>query len=331
MRTFGQEPRHKAEFASLNEANRYANMTTVNLNAAYFPAVELMGALATVAVVLYGGNQAIQGEVSIGVLVAFVAALNGFFDPIQQLSQVYTTYQSGMAASIPFELLAVEADLVDNPDAIELPRVRGALEFRDVSFRYGDGAYALQDISLSVPPGETIALVGPTGAGKTTLAARGRFYDPSERDVVVDGHDLRDVTHLVAARADRGRAAGAHPVQRNDPREHRVRPAGGDRWGGRRGRAVGADELISALPGGYDTPVGERGVPLSVGQRQLIAFARALLPTRGSSSSTRRRPASTRATRPTSRAGHPWGQARSHHHHDRAPPVDDGVTRTASS
>ena len=280
VRTFGQEPRHKAEFASLNEANRDANMTTVNLNAAYFPAVELVGALATVAVVLYGGNQAIQGEVSIGVLVAFVAALNGFFDPIQQLSQVYTTYQSGMAALDKiFELLAVEADLVDNPDAIELPRVRGALEFRDVSFRYGDGAYALRDISLSVPPGQTVALVGSTGAGKSTFAKLvARFYDPTEGAVLVDGHDLRDVTQ-----ASLREQLGVVPQEgflfsgtireniafgRPDATLEEVRAAA---------RAVGADELISALSDGYDTQVGERGVSLSAGQRQLIGFARALV------------------------------------------------------
>ena len=280
VRTFGQEPRHKAEFASLNRANRDANMTTVNLNAAYFPAVELAGAIATVGVVLYGGNQAIQGEVSIGVLVAFVAALNGFFDPIQQLSQVYTTYQSGMAALDKiFELLDVEPDLVDAPGAIELPRVRGALEFRDVSFRYGDGTYALSDISLSVPPGQTVALVGSTGAGKSTFAKLvARFYDPTEGAVLVDGHDLRDVTQ-----GSLRRQLGVVPQEgflfsgtireniafgRPDATLEDVRTAA---------RAVGADELISALSEGYETQVGERGVSLSAGQRQLIGFARALV------------------------------------------------------
>jgi ABC-type multidrug transport system fused ATPase/permease subunit len=239
-----------------------------------------MGAIATVGVVLYGGNQAIQGEVSIGVLVAFVAALNGFFDPIQQLSQVYTTYQSGMAALDKiFELLAVEADLVDDPDAIELPRVRGALEFRDVSFRYGDGAYALRHISLSVPPGQTVALVGSTGAGKSTFAKLvARFYDPTEGAVLVDGHDLRDVTQ-----ASLREQLGVVPQEgflfsgtireniafgRPDATLDEVRTAA---------RAVGADELISALTDGYDTQVGERGVSLSAGQRQLIGFARALV------------------------------------------------------
>ncbi len=280
VRTFGQEPRHQREFAELNDANRAANMTTVNLNAAYFPAVELMGALATVAVVLYGGAQAIDGEVSIGVLIAFVAALNGFFDPIQQLSQVYTTYQSGMAALDKiFELLDVDSDLVDRPGAIDLPTVRGALEFRDVSFRYGDGAYALRDVSLSVPPGQTVALVGTTGAGKSTFAKLvARFYDPTEGAVLLDGHDLRDVRQESLRRqlgvvpqegflfsgTVRDNIAFGNP----DADIDEVRAAA---------RAVGADELILALPEGYDTQVGERGVSLSAGQRQLIGFARALV------------------------------------------------------
>jgi ABC-type multidrug transport system fused ATPase/permease subunit len=280
VRSFGQEPRHQREFAGLNDANRAANMTTVNLNAAYFPFVELAGALATVAVVLYGGSQAIDGAVSIGVLVAFVAALNGFFDPIQQLSQVYTTYQSGMAALDKiFELLDVEPGLTDRPGAIELPRVKGALEFRDVSFRYGEDAYALRDVSLSVPPGQTVALVGTTGAGKSTFAKLvARFYDPTDGAVLLDGYDLRDVRQeslraqlgvvpqegfLFSGTVRENIAFGKPDATLDD-----VRAAA---------RAVGADELITALADGYDTQVGERGVSLSAGQRQLIGFARALV------------------------------------------------------
>jgi ATP-binding cassette subfamily B protein len=280
VRSFGQEPRHKAEFAGLNEANRAANMTTVNLNAAYFPAIEFAGAIATMAVVLYGGSQAIQGEVSIGVLVAFIAALSGFFDPIQQLSQVYTTYQSGMAALDKiFELLDVEPDLVDSPDAVDLPRVRGALEFRDVSFRYGDGEFALRDVSLSVPPGQTVALVGTTGAGKSTFAKLvARFYDPTSGAVLLDGYDLRDVRQQ-SLRAQlgvvpqegflfSGTVRDNIAFGRPDASLDEVRTAA---------RAVGADELILALQDGYDTQIGERGVSLSAGQRQLIGFARALV------------------------------------------------------
>ena len=141
VRSFGQEPQHVERFRELNDANRDANMTTVHLNAAYFPAVELLSALATVGILLYGGFQVIDGEMSAGVVIAFVLALNGFFDPIQQLSQVYTTYQSGMAALDKiFELLEIEPDLVDAPDAVELGVLRGEIELRDVTFSYAAGA-----------------------------------------------------------------------------------------------------------------------------------------------------------------------------------------------
>ena len=122
MRTFGQEPRHRARFVELNQINRAANMTTVNLNAAYFPFVEFLSSVATFALLLIGGAQVISGDIQVGVLVGFIAALNGFFDPIAQLSQVYTTYQSGMAALDKiFDLLDIQADLTDAPDAIDLP------------------------------------------------------------------------------------------------------------------------------------------------------------------------------------------------------------------
>src|SRR5205807_7167284 len=134
--------------------------------AAYFPGVEFISALATVGILLYGGQQAIAGDISVGVLVGFIAALNGFFDPIGQLSQVYTTYQSGMAALDKiFELLDEQPDLTDAPGALELGRIRGELRFDAVSFRYGgdeDDAWALRDIDLNIPAGHTVALVGET-------------------------------------------------------------------------------------------------------------------------------------------------------------------------
>jgi len=283
LRSFGQEPQHIERFRELNERNREANMTTVNLNAAYFPAVELMSAIATVGILLYGGFQVIDGDMTSGVVIAFVLALNGFFDPIQQLSQVYTTYQSGMAALDKiFDLLDVEPDLVDAPGAVELPRLRGEIELRDVSFRYGpseDVAYAVQHVSLTVAAGQTVALVGSTGAGKSTIAKLvARFYDPTGGAVLVDGHDLRDVTQ-----ASLRRQLGIVPQEgflfsgtigdniafgRPDATLDEVRAAA---------RAVGADEFIGALERGYDTPVGERGTQLSAGQRQLVAFARALV------------------------------------------------------
>jgi ABC-type multidrug transport system fused ATPase/permease subunit len=281
VRIFAQERRHEDVFEGLNDENRAANMRTVNLNAAYFPAVELLSAFVTAGILLYGGLQAIQGDVTIGVLVAFIAALNNFFDPIQQLSQLYTTYQAGMAALDKiFELLDEEPELRDRPGAIELPRLRGELAFEHVSFAYSpESEPALDGIELHVPPGQTVALVGSTGAGKSTFAKlAARFYDPTEGRILVDGHDLRDVR----ARSLRSQM-GIVPQEaflfsgtirenlafgRADATLDDIEAAA---------RAVGAHDFIAALEHGYDTEVGERGIQLSAGQRQLVAFARALI------------------------------------------------------
>jgi ATP-binding cassette subfamily B protein len=280
VRSFGQEPRHIRRFHELNDENRKANMTTVNLNAAYFPVVELLSALVTVEILVIGGIEAITGHTSTGVVFAFIAALNNFFDPIQELSQLYTTYQSGMAALDKiFGLLDEPPELVDAPGAIKLPRIRGELRFDDVSFRYGDGEYALQEIDLTVPPGQTLALVGETGAGKSTFAKLvARFYDPSSGRVLMDGHDLRSVT-ANSLRSQMGIvpqegflfSGSVHDnisFGRPDATQQEIAAAA---------RAVGAHDFISALDDGYDTEVGERGVQLSAGQRQLLAFARALV------------------------------------------------------
>jgi len=295
VRSFAQEERHLRRFAELNDANRDANMKTVNLNAAYFPAVELLSGVATAAILLYGGYQAISGEVEIGVLVAFIAALNNFFDPIQSLSQFYTTYQAGMAALDKiFELLDEEPELVDAPGAVVLGRVRGEIEFDDVTFSYGTfgaspgapaeadaggPAEALCHVSLHVPPGQTVALVGATGAGKSTIAKLvARFYDPTTGRVLVDGHDLREVqaaslrTQMGVVPQEAFLFSGTIGENigfgRADATPEEVEAAA---------RAVGAHEFVAGLEHGYDTPTGERGAQLSAGQRQLVAFARALI------------------------------------------------------
>jgi ATP-binding cassette subfamily B protein len=283
VRAFGQEPRHIAQFAALNEENRAANMTTVNLNAAYFPAVELLSALVTVEILVIGGIEVLGGHASTGVVFGFIAALNNFFDPIQQLSQLYTTYQSGMAALDKiFLLLDQQPELVDAPDAVELPRIRGELRFDDVSFRYGsddDGAWALRDVDLVIPPGQTVALVGATGAGKSTFAKLvSRFYDPTSGSVRVDGYDLRSVTSE-SLRSQMGIVPQEGFLFSGTVRENLSfgRADATDAEIEAAARAIGAHGFIAALECGYDTQVGERGVQLSAGQRQLLAFARALV------------------------------------------------------
>jgi ATP-binding cassette subfamily B protein len=284
VRAFGQEERHKERFAELNDENREANMKTVYLNAAYFPSVELLSAVATAVILLYGGSQVVSGDgVTIGVLAAFVFYLNSFFDPIQQLSQLYTTYQAGMAALDKiFELLAEKPDLVEKPGAADLPAIAGEIRFDDVSFCYSlpdeqGAAFALRDVSLTVPPGQTVALVGATGAGKSTLAKLvARFYDPTSGRVLVDGHDLRDVTEK-SLRSQLGIVPQEGFLFSGTIRDNIAfgRPDATDVEVREAARAVGADEFIARLPEGYDTEVGERGGHLSAGQRQLVAFARA--------------------------------------------------------
>ena len=281
VRAFGQEPRHKRRFAELNDEHRDANMKTVYLNAAYFPSVELLSAVATAAILIYGGNQVLDEAVTIGVLASFVFYLQSFFDPIQSLSQLYTTYQAGMAALDKiFELLDEEPDLRDRPGAVDLPRVRGEIEFDDVTFSYGlkeDEAPALDAVSLHVPPGQTVALVGATGAGKSTLAKLvARFYDPQYGSVQIDGHDLRDVTEH-SLRSQLGIVPQESFLFSGTIRDNIAfgRPGATDDEVRDAARAVGADGFITRLPDGYDTEVGERGVHLSAGQRQLVAFARA--------------------------------------------------------
>jgi ATP-binding cassette subfamily B protein len=315
IRSFGQERQHLERFAQLNDSNRAANFTTVKLNAAYFPTIEMVSALATVAILLYGGYQAIDGQVTIGVLVGFIAALNGFFEPIQQLSNLYTTYQSGMAALDKiFELLDERSELVEREDAIELPRLRGQITFEDVSFRYAprrrsraseesaaaidlppqDGEdpaaleagagpaaplLALDHVDLEIAPGQTVALVGATGAGKSTLAKLvARFYDPSDGRVLVDGHDLRDV-RADSLRSQMGIVPQEGFLFSGTVRENIAfgRPDATDTELRAAAAAVGAEDFIAALADGYDSQVGERGVQLSAGQRQLLSFARALV------------------------------------------------------
>jgi ABC-type multidrug transport system fused ATPase/permease subunit len=315
VRSFGQEPVHEARFAQLNEDNREANMVTVRLNAAYFPAVEMLSGVALALIVLYGGYQAIGGHITVGTIVAFVATLSFLFEPIQQLSQLYTTYQSGMAALEKiFQLLDTKPTLEDLPNAPALGAIRGDVRFEDVSFAYrprakrrteatavnaastngnsnnghGDSdaapgvaeeVLALEHVDLDVPAGQTIALVGATGAGKSTMAKlAARFYDPTRGRVLVDDRDLREISSH-SLRSQMGIVPQEAFLFSGTVRENIAfgRPDAEDEQVRAAAEAVGADEFIAELPAGYDTEVGERGAQLSAGQRQLIAFARALI------------------------------------------------------
>ena len=283
VRAFGQEPRHVERFAELNEEHRAVNYRTVQLNATYFPGVELLSSIGTAVIILYGGYQAVDGQITIGVLVAFVGYLQSFFDPIQQLSNLYVTYQQGIAAIDKiFDLLETEPDMQDSPGAHALATIRGDVEFDHVWFCYGDpddAAWALRDVSLGVGAGETLALVGETGAGKSTLAKLvARFYDPQRGVVRVDGTDLRDVTQ-----ASLRRQLGIVPQEgflfAGTVRENIEfgRPGASELELVGAAKAVGAHEFIKGMPEGYETEVGERGSRLSAGQRQLVALARALI------------------------------------------------------
>jgi ATP-binding cassette, subfamily B, bacterial len=288
VRSFGQEPRHRTAMTELNEANREANMKTVYLNASYFPAVELLSAVATAAIVLYGGAQVIDNAIQVGVVVAFVGYLQVFFDPIQQLSQLYTTYQQGMAALDKiFDLLDTEPDMVDAPGAIDPGTLRGEITMEGVWFSYFDDApapaddaeWALREIDLHVPPGQTLALVGATGAGKSTFAKLvARFYDPQRGRVSVDGHDLRGLRQQ-GLRRQLGIVPQEGFLFSGSVRENIAfgRPDATLEEVEAAAAAVGASEFVAALPEGIETEIGERGVQLSAGQRQLVAFARALL------------------------------------------------------
>ena len=327
VRAFGQEPRHLERFSELNDENRDANMKTVYLNAAYFPSVELLSAVATAAILLYGGNQVVDGDgVTIGVLASFVFYLQSFFDPIQQLSQLYTTYQAGMAAlDKVFELLDEEPDLGDAPDAIELPRVRGEIRFEDVCFSYGgdgpghlqprprdpagaDGRAGRRDGRRQVDVREADrALLRPAvGAG-----ARGRARP---------AHGDREV----AAVAARDRAAGGLPVLRHDPRQHRVRARRRDGRGRRRGRAGGRRARADRADAGRLRHRGRRARRPPVGRRAPADRVRARGDRRPAHPDPRRGHLERgRQDRVADRAGPAPAARRPHRDRDRAPALDD--------
>jgi ATP-binding cassette subfamily B protein len=280
VQAFTREDQNIENFRTVAERYRESNMQTVVLNGWYFPFVDLLSSIALAVVLGYGGHLYFQGSLTLGTLFAFMLYVQNFFDPVQQLSQLYNTFLSATAALDKImDVLDEDPTVLDAPKAIELPEVQGRVDFEDVRFSYGTGPEVLHGLTLDVLPGTTVALVGHTGAGKSTIAKLlARFYDPTAGRITIDGYDLRDVTQsslrrqlgivpqegfLFAGTVTENIAFG-----RPDASPEDVVSAA---------QAVGAHEFIMRLEDGYETQLQERGTRLSLGQRQLVALARALL------------------------------------------------------
>jgi ABC-type multidrug transport system fused ATPase/permease subunit len=280
LHSFRREERNAAQFRSVNDDYRRANHETVVLNGLYFPFVDFLSSAATAVVLGYGGYLVFDGSMEIGTLFAFIAYLSNFFDPVQQLSQLYNTFLAAVAALDKIiDVMDEEPEVVDAPGAVELPPVEGHVAFEGVRFAYGRGPEVLHGLDLDVPAGTTVALVGHTGAGKSTIAKLlARFYDPTQGRITIDGHDLRDVTQE-SLRRQLGIVPQEGFLFAGTVRENILfgRPDATPEEVASAARAVGAHEFILELEDGYETEVNERGSRLSLGQRQLVAFARALL------------------------------------------------------
>ncbi len=280
LQAFTREREARAHFREVGETYRVKNHETVVQNAYYFPFVDLLSSIATAIILGYGGYLVFDHELAVGYLIAFLGYSANFFDPVQQLSQLYSTFLTAVAALDKLmEVLAEEPEVTDAPDAVELPRVRGHVVFHDVHFAYGRGPEVLHGIDLEVPAGTTVALVGHTGAGKSTIAKLiARFYDPTAGAIVLDGLDLRAV-HQESLRRQLGIVPQEGFLFAGTVAENIAfgRPGASREEVVSAARAVGADEFVDRLEDGYDTELGERGYRLSLGQRQLVAFARALL------------------------------------------------------
>jgi ABC-type multidrug transport system fused ATPase/permease subunit len=280
VQAFVREQRATENFRTVALDYRESNMQTVVLNGLYFPFVSLLATLALAIVLGYGGHLYLNDAIALTTLFAFMLYVNNFFDPIQQLSQLYNTFLSAAAALDKIiGVLDEQPEVVDHPGAEPLARIEGHVRFEDVHFAYASGGEVLHGIELDVPAATTVALVGHTGAGKSTIAKLlARFYEPTSGRITIDGVDLNDVAQESLRRQlgivpqegflFAGTVAENIAFGKPDARpEEIVRAA----------QTVGAHEFILRLENGYETQLGERGSRLSLGQRQLVAFARALL------------------------------------------------------
>jgi ABC-type multidrug transport system fused ATPase/permease subunit len=280
VHAFRREPRNQAIFEDVNDRYRKANERSFQLVAIFGPGIKLLGNVTIAVVLLYGGTRAMDGELKVGVLAAFLLYMRRFFEPMQELSQFYNSFQSAAAALEKLAGVLEEEPTVPEPAApVSVPSARGAVRFDRVVFGYRADKQVLPELTLDVPAGQTVALVGATGAGKTTIARLlARFYDPVSGAVTLDGvplasfaeEDLRRAVVMVTQESFLFSGTVAENIAFGRPGAGRAEIEAA-------ARAIGAHEFIAALPDGYDTDVRKRGGRLSAGQRQLVAFARAFL------------------------------------------------------
>jgi len=283
VQAFRREPRNQEIFDGLNDHYRAANARSYRLLAVYGPTIRLLGNITIAVVLLYGGQRTLDHRITVGVLAAFLLYLRRFFEPMQELSQFYNSLQSAGAAVEKLAGVLEEAPSVPEPERpVALREAGGAVRFAGVRFGYRGDRPVVPRLELEVPAGQTVALVGATGAGKTTIARLlARFYDPDEGRVTLDGIDLRDLAERDLRRAVvivtqesflfssfASTVADNIRFGRPDATRAEIEDAA---------KAIGAHEFITALPNGYDTEVSKRGGRLSAGQRQLVSFARAFL------------------------------------------------------